>query len=382
MLHRLVVDNFRALQHFEMDGLGRINLLVGTNNCGKSSVLEAIHALSSTGDAFSLWTMLIRRGEYVVNETARSANAEGDICHLFHGHEIAPQKQFSILGLNRTKIGQLTATVIDRPMGLEGEASATIEKPMNMAPGDVVDMERPGSLSLTLRWDEEGKLDSEQNIPITRAGGIRLVNIASGDRNRRRQEDWRTVRFISTAALGKADILALFGDVVLTPEEDVLIEALNIIDPSIERIASLGDRPRFVNSEERGGIVVKCRGLATRIPIGSMGDGIWRMLGIALCLIRAKDGILLVDEIDTGLHYTVMADMWRLVCKTARRLNVQVFATTHSSDCYMSLAAISRSDVSVESDVSIQRLEKGKPHAVAFNEQEIVIAAERGIEVR
>ncbi len=68
--------------------------------------------------------------------------------------------------------------------------------------------------------------------------------------------------------------------------------------------------------------------------------------------------------------------------RTAERLDIQVFATTHSRDCYEALAAISREDAGEGSEVSIQRIEKGKPRAVAFSEQEIVIAARRGIEVR
>ena len=55
-----------------------------------------------------------------------------------------------------------------------------------------------------------------------------------------------------------------------------------------------------------------------------------RLLALSLSLIRTEQGILLVDEIDTGLHWTVMEEMWRLVVETARRSSVQVFATTHS----------------------------------------------------
>lgn len=74
--------------------------------------------------------------------------------------------------------------------------------------------------------------------------------------------------------------------------------------------------------------------------------------------------------------------MWRLVYETAKRLNVQVFATTHSRDCYESLAAISRDTVAENSCVTIQRIESGSETAIAFTEQEIVAAADRGIEIR
>ena len=74
--------------------------------------------------------------------------------------------------------------------------------------------------------------------------------------------------------------------------------------------------------------------------------------------------------------------MWKLIYKTAKRLNMQVFATTHSRDCYESLAVLCREQVGEGSDITIQRIEKGRRGAVGYSEQEIVTAAERGMEVR
>ena len=107
----------------------------------------------------------------------------------------------------------------------------------------------------------------------------------------------------------------------------------------------------------------------------------WRMLGLALALANVKGGVLLVDEIDTGLHYSVMADMWRMVSERAAALKVQVFATTHSRDCYESLAAVVQSD-SPSPEITIQRIDPSREQAIRFSDEAIVAAAERGIEVR
>ena len=77
--------------------------------------------------------------------------------------------------------------------------------------------------------------------------------------------------------------------------------------------------------EGPGGVVLKLHGVPYRVPIGSAGDGMWRMLGLALALSNAKGGVLLVDEIDTGLHYSVMENMWRMISERAVVLDVQVF---------------------------------------------------------
>ena len=106
------------------------------------------------------------------------------------------------------------------------------------------------------------------------------------------------------------------------------------------------------------------------------------MLGLALALAAAKGGVLLIDEIDTGLHYTVMEKMWQLVLETATRLDVQVFATSHSRDCYESLAAIAAPNASEDRRITIQRIDPAHERAVLFTEQDILNAAKRGIEVR
>jgi hypothetical protein len=178
------------------------------------------------------------------------------------------------------------------------------------------------------------------------------------------------------------DVVTMFEDVVLTKEEELVTEALRTIEPSIERLASLSGDRRRIRPGERGGIVVKCENSAQRYPIGSMGDGMWRMLGLALAIASAQNGVLLVDEIDTGLHFSVMESVWKLIDEASKRLNVQVFATSHSRDAYESLASISHSETSKGSQVTIQRIDRFDKKSVAFSEQEIIASAERGTEVR
>ncbi len=63
-------------------------------------------------------------------------------------------------------------------------------------------------------------------------------------------------------------------------------------------------------------------------------------------------GYLLVDEPDTGLHWTALDGMWRLLLATARRLDVQIFATTHSYDCIHGLASAIKAEPDLRDDVS------------------------------
>ena len=115
-----------------------------------------------------------------------------------------------------------------------------------------------------------------------------------------------------------------------------------------------------------------------------MGDGIWRMLGLALAVVHSQNSILLIDEIDTGLHHTVMDKMWRFLDECSKRFNVQIIATTHSRDCYQSLAAICREGINdkSQSEITIQRIERNRSESVAYSEAMIIAAADNNVEVR
>jgi AAA15 family ATPase/GTPase len=367
MIDDVNIKGFRGLRDFSMENLGRINLLVGTNNSGKSSILEAIELMSSRGSLRSIWSATSRRGERLWFEDDSRRYSEGDVSHLFYGHGFAVGSKIEICAGSDATNKRFSMEVVWLPED-NGEPIA------DLPPSEMND-----PLGLKLEW-ENGLPTQPLSVPLSPRGGLssRYISRSSVDRS-----DSPPIQFISTAALSPEEVLSLFDQVVLTPEEDLLVDALRTIEPNIERIASLGsDRSRFASGVRQGNIVVKLLNHRDRIPIGSMGDGIWRMLGIALSLVNAKYGILLIDEIDTGLHYSVLSKMWHLVKTTSERLNIQVFATTHSRDCYESLASISRDEISEGSCVTIQRVERNTRIAISFSEQEIVAASERGIEVR
>jgi ABC-type branched-subunit amino acid transport system ATPase component len=372
MIHQLIVDGFRGFQRFEVGGLGRVNLLVGTNNCGKTSILEAVQIFGSSGDPSSLWQVTSRRGERVdTTDSRRVVSPEADICHLFYGHEIDVGSTFRIVANTNVAEETLTATVAER-----SRQRQLFEEPGTGSDEDDV-VQDPNWM---LEFDWSGVPTNATRLPLSMRGGITSDSLRRYPRPLANGS--ARVSFISTSGLMVHDVVSMFEEIVLTREEDLVIQALSTIEPTIERLASVSSDRRRGYPGERGGIVVKCKDSSQRIPIGSMGDGMWRMLGLALAIVSAENSILLVDEIDTGLHFTVLEKMWRLVDEASRRLNVQVFATTHSRDAYESLAAISRDSISDGSEVTIQRIDRFRSKSVAFTEQEIVASAERGTEVR
>ena len=327
MFSSISVRSFRCLDDFRMEGLGRVNLLVGLNNRGKTSVLESVQLLSSPSPSI-LPALAIRRGE-------SRALAEGD---LERAYAVDMSQLFACRDLSREVVVAAVHCVPEldsRKPNVDEVRLRTMERPsIRQAQlfADAGSPEDAAGAMLQARWSAAA---IDLAVPLTADGELLMHS-----RELRQARDARSgAPFIGSNGMTAASVIALLDEIVLSENEQQVTHALHILEPGVERVASIASE-RDLSRGGPVGIFVQLKGVQKRVPIGSTGDGMWRMLGIALMLAKAKGGVLLVDEIDTGLHYTVMERMWRMVCEQAATLSVQVFATTHSRDCYESLAAV------------------------------------------
>ena len=333
------IEGFRGFREFEMTGLGRVNLLVGPNNGGKTSVLEALHILCTAWDPKVIQTQLARRGETTF-DPSKDIVGEVDVTHFFLGHQLVDGRRIRLTGVRTDgDARRLEVRVADRPDG----SGPMLEVDLN---GTAIVMQPPQS--------------APRNLPRGRFFETR-------------QE------FVPTQAIPASDLARLWSGIALSSKEESVLAALRFVEPDVERISVVVESVPPIRPA-KGGFIVRLRGHDTPIPIGSLGDGAWRLLGLAMSLAQCENGFLFVDDIDSGLHYSVMSKMWKSVLETAKLLNVQVFATTHSFDCVYSLAYLCRD--SVPGEVSIQRIEKGSPCSVPYDEEELAVAAKHEIEVR
>jgi len=367
MLKSLKIENFRCFPSFEMGQLGRLNLIVGTNNSGKTSILEALQLLLSKSPDFEVLSdVVINRSEYLDKEDDRDKDLV--IRHLFFGHAIEIGSNLSITGKDDINdvSKEITISIDNKEIGEDSYLPMLYVKRTNY----IKDFTKPN-------WHLEEKVKIE--LLLSKDGNISLKSLQKT--RKIFVEQFSSVQFVNSSSLSTEKAIDLFEMIVLTPEEDLVTQAMQIVEPRIKRIATITSGKHKYKGT-RSGFVMQIANENQRIPIGSMGDGMWRMLGLALAIVNAKDGVLLVDEIDTGLHFTVMSDMWKMLWETAKRLNVQIFATTHSNDCWTSLEDIANAEHPSEDGITIHRIEKGKTKSIVFTERQIAIAAENDIEVR
>lgn len=358
MLNALRIDNYRAFRALEVASLAPVNLFVGANNVGKTALLDAVDLFAYRDSPEALWRASERRRELTSfdpgGESAAWEGVDFDLSLLVYGRVVREGVLFSVEGFSD-----------HTPAFVRG----CVTRPKDNGLVFVV----------------ESDLRERSEIPITPHG--RIVETAHRFRDRSGptwhreliEPDLPEARFISTWRDDLRDVAASWEQVVLTPDEQPILAALQILEPDLERVA-------FVSSNVPGshgpGFVVKLRGSDRRLPLGSLGDGMRRMLTIALHLVRARGGFLLVDEIDAGIHHSAMVSLWRLVIETARRLGVQVFATTHSYDCVYALANLCEESAGLAADVAVHRIERGNPRAVRYAASEIGVAARHHLEVR
>jgi AAA domain, putative AbiEii toxin, Type IV TA system len=320
------------------------------------------------------------RGEWLHNEHEPRRPEPGlALPYLFHGYQVDQGSTIELSG--------------ERNDGSEASLRLTIKEPPSPRLSEWQHPRRGRRSSGDGEGDEPilGCLEVsvgdrvEHEVPISEGWGIARDDLMDPSVLLRAGKDEAPVRVITTASMTPNELIEIVDSIQLTDEESRVLDALRIIEPRITNF-----RPTVTRAVGRGwggnasrqGVILKLQGIDEVLPIGTLGDGSWRILGLALALAAAKGGVLLVDEIDTGLHYEVMAKMWRLVFETAVRLDVQIFATSHSRDCFESLATIADPDASEERRITIQRIEPDKGRAVLFTAQDIINAAKRGIEVR
>ena len=180
-----------------------------------------------------------------------------------------------------------------------------------------------------------------------------------------------------------SEVARFWDSVALTDDEDLAVEALSqITNETVERVAVVGQGSRLLRPNQGRRVMVKVAKERTPIPLKSLGDGATRYFALALSLANTRNGFLVIDEAENGIHHSMQRALWKMVLQTALRNDVQVFAATHSQDCVRGFAQAVMELEGVNG--VLVRLERhgDETHAIEYSEGELRVAAEQGIEVR
>jgi hypothetical protein len=165
-----------------------------------------------------------------------------------------------------------------------------------------------------------------------------------------------------------------FGKLEVQSKQDVVLQVLKLLEPRLKRLAMviLAGQPVL-----HGDI-----GIGRLVPLPVMGEGMVRLASLVLSIGNAPNGVVLVDEIENGLHYSALGKVWAAIAEVARQFNTQIFATTHSRECI-----VTAHNAFVESglyDFRLHRLDRTDEaiRAVTYDQATLAAAIETGLEVR
>ena len=381
ILNSLEIRNFRGFQHLTIEHLGRVNLIVGKNNIGKSSLLEALQLYAQRGTPTLIWELIRIRDEskYFIGVRDESQSRSSFDRPSFDRPMNIEDQLFALRNLfyGRKDMRSLLESIQIGAIGSPDEQ-------ISIAIGWYVEEadEQTRSKRRLLQSEQYSMFDNPEPRFTVQIGGRQKIDypLNPSPISKLLGPDIKEINYISRPANGltRRQVGKLWDSISLTPLEKDVLSSMRLIAPGVEGLSLVEDA---IYTRERIPIV-KIAGIDDPLPLRSLGDGMQRMLEVSLALANARDGILLIDEIENGIHYSVQPELWQLIFQLAHRLNVQVFATTHSWDCIEGFQKAATENTDEEGMLIRLSLLGDDVIATSFDERKLGIATRQQIEVR
>lgn len=292
MFKKIEIKRFRGIKDAVIGDFKRVNLFFGRNNCGKSSLLDALFLATGLSNPLLPINVNVMRG---YNKT-RLKDLELNFYNLDSAqpiHICVENKEkrnieISLFENNKRDVSFDTNTIDIHSNVIEGEYGLKFNFEIN-----------DESFESELRFDLSTTTNTI-DFPKKYVESLRCIYL--------------TPKYdFNTSIQGLENILK-------NKDEDFIIEGLRFIEPRVKD---------FIFTEE--GIFVDI-GIEKRIPINMMGDGVRKIVSLLTVIYDCRDGIVLIDEISNGFHYSVMSNLWNVIIKAAIKNNTQLFITTHDYD--------------------------------------------------
>jgi len=306
----LHVSRFKCLLQVDLPRLSRITVFGGPNGVGKTSVLEAIFLFF---DRYSPEMLLKQFGGRGISSVGLDPNEM--FGPFFFDFDLTREIVLAIeCGKRREKV-----IISYVPQFRNGEIPAGASIQTGQAPFLRTDARPVAPYALKFRYQENRKDVAVSHLLVAQD---RLVLDSSQQR-----PEARRANIIFTGHAGHSGIEAQrYGGLDKTGHAAEAVEFMQEFFPALRGLS-------LIPGVDQRPVLHADVGLAKKIPVGWAGEGLSRLLSIYLAMADARDGVVLIDEIGGGIHYSALPKLWAGVAKAAEKYQCQVFTTTHSYEC-------------------------------------------------
>lgn len=310
MFKSITIRNLRAITELTIGNLGQVNLFVGQNNCGKTTILEALFFLIGATNPKLPVSANVFRGLTFLSNT---------LWHTYF-HNMVSTIPIEIVGQTRDTMEKQKLLIY--PRSKKTSATQPLVADSVSFAGDSKPLIELDGLKLHYTSSQEPNAETISTVFIK---DKELISEGSKE---------RPVRGIFVSYATEFDWKARFDAVQDKKRIPDVISAMTKIEPRISdlRLNAIG-------------LLVADIGLPNLIPVNLIGGGTARFLSIALAILDSRKGIVMIDEIDNGLHHSAQETIWKAVFAWAEELDVQVFATTHSYECIKAFTTCAKSSL-------------------------------------
>lgn len=369
---RLQINGYRGFESLELSQLGQVNIFVGNNNSGKTSLLEAISILCNPLDPFQWLEVSLRRLYFGTGRIFAFRPDLEAIKWIFPQIINSPtgdsyQGGFRIESSENAPISKLEATLREiYGVGLEKDSQVNDDSTFSETDTGLSGLELEVIAHVA---SEQGNLFSSYQKTETE-----VFQFWEKERFVQRKRIKSIVKsatiFPSYSSSEPADRLSR---IILQQEngKNEILELIRLFDDNILDLEILSPTRRptlYIKHKELG-----------LTPLYVFGDGFKRTLIIALTLLGTANGVLLVDEIETSIHVSALSRVFSWLIETCHRRKIQLFVTTHSLEA---IDAMLQPEIPTDDIVAFRLNTKGQPPQRFSGDLLHRLRSERGLDVR
>ena len=337
------MNSFRGLDGLDLPTLTQVNVVTGTNGVGKTSLLEALWLFTGRYDSSLIWNPQVQRSSVLPDDPVAPLTSNGHMGFVGRENGKAYEQTVEFIEFSNSAIDGSNS----RDTHFADESNA---EPL------------AGHLIATVNGEE---------LPRHRFRQTSLGLVATAFKAAHRNPCFLEGAMRSLKS--NESELRRFSDVTEAGYMAELSKALSLIHPEIVDLEILvNELGPYVSGRAKDG---------RRYPLEAFGGGVTRLCRLFLAMFSCRNSVVLIDEIENGVHHTVLADVWRSIANLVSDLNVQMFVTTYSVECLHAAIEAFRTQ---EQKLTVHNLHRrdDEIRTAMFSGETLQGAQELGIELR